>query len=107
MTILVVEADKDPYTVTVWKQLAELRKIIGSERLEIEEHEGALIVFNEDAIKKLLPINRYIDDKAIRGVFILTGNNALQQDFDDLTEEQIEKYKNEFALQREEDMELE
>lgn len=73
----------------------------------MKEYEKALLVYDDDSLKKMLPINRYIDGKAIRGAFVLAGNNEKELDWKELTPEQIEKYKNQFSLQREEEIELE
>lgn len=105
--VLVIEKDIEPYVVRIWNNLDELRKIIGNESIEVKEYEKALLVYDDDSLKKMLPINRYIDDKAIRGVFIIAGNNEKELDWKELTTEQIKKYKNQFSIQREEDMELE
>ena len=53
-----------------------------------------------------MPINRYIDELAIRGTFVITGNNTKELDFESLKEEEIEKYTEMFTLDREEELEL-
>lgn len=107
ITILIVEEDKEPYTTRVWNNLEELRNIIGNQSIEVIQYEKALLVYDEDSLKKMLPINRYIDDKAIRGTFLLAGNDTKTKDFTDLKKEQIEKYKEQFSMQREEELDIE
>lgn len=37
----------------------------------------------------------------IRGTFIIAGNNEREQDFQDLTDEQVKEYKAEFQIEKE------
>lgn len=101
--ILVVEADKEPYEKTVRNRLEKFRDIIGNDNIEVVLYEkDTLLIFDSEAIEKNLKINRMIDnDYKIRGTFILAGNNELEQDFKDMTDEQIKDYKNEFRLSKE------
>lgn len=106
MNILVIENDEQPYTKRIWNDLDSLRKIIGEQDIEVEEYEEILLVYNSNGIKDNLPINRYMNGLAIRGTFIITGNNLKEMDFMSLSNEQIDKYMEMFDLEREEDLEL-
>lgn len=101
MKVIIIEEDKDPVIKTIPNRLETLRKIVGNECIEVIKHKDILIVFDEDAYKKLLPINRTINGINIRGVFVITGNDERQQDFKDLTDEQIEEYLKIFEVEKE------
>ena len=100
MLVLIVENNKNPEEKVIPNRLNTLRRIIGNERIEVIKYKDVLIVYDEDAFRKLLPINRSIDGLNIRGNFIITGNDVKNQDFKDLTEEQIKTYKIEFELEQ-------
>lgn len=101
MKVIIIENNKEPVIKRIPNRLETLRKIVGNECIEVIKYKDILIVFDEDATKKLLPINRTIDGMNIRGVFIITGNDERQQDFKDLTEEQIDEYLKTFELEKE------
>lgn len=101
MKVIIIENNKEPIIKRIPNRLETLRKIVGNECIEVIKYKDILIVFDEDATKKLLPINRTIDGMNIRGVFIITGNDERQQDFKDLTEEQIDEYLKTFELEKE------
>lgn len=101
--LLVVEKDKEPYEVTVRNRLEHFRKLVGGENLEVVLLDrDSLLIFDGDAREKNLQVNRKIENLyKIRGTFIITGNNEREQDFDDLSEEQIKEYKAEFQISKE------
>ena len=101
--LLVVEKDKEPYEVSVRNRLEHFRKLVGGENLEVVLlDKDSLLIFDGEAQEKNLPVNRIIDNLyKIRGTFIITGNNELEQDFNDLSEEQIKNYKAEFQISKE------
>ena len=105
MLVLIVENNKNPEEKVIPNRLNTLRRIIGNERIEVIKYKDVLIVFDEEAYKKLLPINRTLDGLNIRGTFIVTGNDKKNQDFKDLTKEQIEEYTKKFQLEQENQME--
>lgn len=106
MNVLIVENEKQPYIKRIWNDLESLREIIGEEDIEVVEYEDILLVYNARGMKDNLPINRYINELAIRGTFIITGNNTKEMDFVGLKEEQIDKYMELFNLDREEELDL-
>lgn len=101
MKVIIIESGKDPIIKRIPNRLETLRKIVGNESIEVIKYKDILIVFDEEATKKLLPINRTIDGINIRGVFIITGNDERQHDFKDLTDEQIDKYLKTFEIEKE------
>ena len=94
MYVLIIEDNKNPELKRIPNRLETLRKIVGNEQIEV-------IKYNLEAFKKLLPINRVLDGLNIRGTFIITGNDNKNQDFKDLTEEQIQEYSQKLALEQE------
>lgn len=107
MNVMIIEQNKEPYTERIWNDLESLRKRIGNDNIEVVEYDKeTLLIFDADALSNNLPINRYLDGLAIRGTFILAGNNQKELDFTSLTEEQIEEYTEMLSLDREEELEL-
>lgn len=100
--LLVVEEYKEPYEKTVRNRLEKFREIIGNENIEVVLYErDILLIYDAEAMKKELKVNRIIDnDYKIRGTFILAGNNEREQDFKDITDEQIADYKKQFSLSK-------
>lgn len=101
--LLIVESDKEPYEKTVRNRLDKFRQIIGNDNIEvIVFDEDTLLIFDADAFINNVKVNRILSDSyKIRGTFILTGNNEKEQDFKDITDEQIAEYKNLFKLSKE------
>lgn len=99
MLVLIVENSKDPELKRIPNRLNTLRRIVGNENIEVIKYRDVLIVYDEDAFKKLLPVNRTIDGLNIRGNFVITGNDEKHQDFKDLTEEQIKAYTVKFQIE--------
>ena len=100
---LIVESDKEPYEKTVRNRLDKFRQIIGNENIEVIVFDkDTLLIFDADAFVNNVKVNRILSDSyKIRGTFILTGNNEKEQDFKDITDEQITEYKNLFRLSNE------
>lgn len=106
MRILIIEPNQEPYIEKIWNDLDSLRKTLGNKNLEVVElDEDALLVYDVSALANNVPINRYLYGLAVRGTFIITGNNKRELDFDSLTEEQIEEYTEMLTLEREEEQE--
>ena len=107
MNVMIIEQNKEPYTERIWNDLESLRKRIGNDNIEVVEYDKeTLLIFDADALSNNLSINRYLDGLAIRGTFILAGNNQKELDFTSLTEEQIKEYTEMLSLDREEELEL-
>ena len=92
MLVLIVEENKNPVLKRIPNRLYTLREIIQNEFIEVVNYKDVLLVYDQEAFKKLLPVNRKVDKYNIRGTFIITGNDERYKDFKDLTPEQIEKY---------------
>lgn len=99
MLVLVVENNKNPELKRIPNRLNTLRKIIGNEHIEVIKYKDVLIVYDDEALKKLLPVNRNLDGFNIRGNFVITGNDVKNRDFKGLTEEQIKIYKIKLELE--------
>lgn len=99
MLVLIVENNKNPELKRIPNRLNTLRRIVGNTHIEVIKYKDVLIVYDEDALKKLLPINRTLDGFNIRGDFVITGNDEKHQDFKDLNEEQIKAYTVEFEIE--------
>ena len=107
MTVMIVEQGREPFTERIWNDLDTLRKRIGNSNIEVIEYDKeTLIIYDSEALANNLPINRYLNGLAIRGTFIIAGNNPKELDFTSLTDEQIEEYKEMLTLSREEEFEL-
>lgn len=101
--LLIVESDKEPYEKTVRNRLDNFRQIIGNDNIEVIVFDAdTLLIFDADAFINNVKVNRILSDSyKIRGTFILTGNNEKEQDFKDISDEQIKEYKNLFMLSKE------
>ena len=104
--VLIIEDKKEPVIRVVWNDLDTMRNIIGNSNLEVAEYNDILVIYDKTSLAKSLPINRYLDDFAIRGTFILAGNDKKELDFKSLTNEQISDYIEKMTLNREEELEL-
>lgn len=107
MLVLIVEENKNPVLKRIPNRLYTLRKIIQNEFIEVVNYKDVLLVYDQEAFKKLLPVNRKVDKYNIRGTFIITGNDERYKDFKDLTPKQIEKYTKEFEIEQEKNIENE
>lgn len=107
MNVMIIEQGKEPYTERIWNDLDTIRKKIGNNNIEVVEYDKeTLLIYDPEALSNNLPINRFLDGLAIRGTFIIAGNNQKELDFTSLTEEQVEEYKELLSLDREEELEL-
>ena len=107
MLVLIVEENKNPVLKRIPNRLYTLREIIQNEFIEVVNYKDVLLVYDHEAFKRLLPVNRKVDKYNSRGTFIITGNDERYKDFKDLTPEQIEKYTKEFEIEQEKNIENE
>ena len=56
MYVLIIENEKNPELKRIPNRLETLRKIVGNEYIDVIKYKDVLIVFDEEAYKKLLPI---------------------------------------------------
>lgn len=104
MKILVVEALKEPYVKEIDGSLESMQKIIGGliEAIYPFDHPEIALICNEEGNLNRLPLNRALFDNngeiidIIAGTFFLCSAPSESENFESLTEEQIEKYKKRF-----------
>ena len=100
MNVLLVEPGKKPRSVVLERDLAAMQQIVGGniEAVYPFEEEVALIC-NEEGKLMGLPLNRVLRHPetgeiydAIAGTFFLCAAPSDSEDFESLTEEQMERY---------------
>ena len=101
ITILVVEPGRKPRRVTMEHTLENLQTTVGGTIQAIYPWEDDLVglVCNDDGIALGLPFNRYVQERGygpILGTFFICGLG--EEDFISLTEEQLARYAQRFAL---------
>lgn len=101
MKIVKVEPEKAPYAADIDSGLESLQSQVGGYIQAVYPwDDSAAIVCNEEAKLENLPLNRALRDNhgkiydIISGTFIIVGLG--EEDFTDLTEEQVEVYLNRF-----------
>ena len=103
MKVLIVEPLKDPYVKDIDSSLESMQSIVGGliQAIYPFDHPVALIC-NEEGKLMRLPLNRALFDKdgnivdIIAGTFFICSAPADSENFDSLTDEQIEIYKKRF-----------
>ena len=99
ITILVVEPGRKPRQVTMEHTLENLQETVGGYIQAIYPWEDAALVCCDDGIALGMPFNRYVQEYEygpILGTFFICGLGY--EDFISLTEEQLEKYAQRFAM---------
>lgn len=104
MKILVCEPDRQPYPKDIPQTLEAEQEIVGGmmEAFCFEPNGDALIICNEEGKIFGLPPNRVVNGEMLVGTFFVVGdgeNEYGERDFCSLTDEQIGKYTEQFALQ--------
>ena len=98
MKVLIVAPQKNPYEKDVANELHTLQKIVGGhiEAVYTFEEPIALVCFDEAKLTEDTEWNRILPEinDVIKGTFFLCGLGA--EDFDDLPQGLIEKYKERF-----------
>ena len=103
MKVVIVEPLKDPYVKEIDSSLESMQNIVGGliQAIYPFDHPVALIC-NEEGKLMRLPLNRALFDKdgnvadIIAGTFFICSAPADRENFDSLTDEQIEIYKKRF-----------
>ena len=103
MKVLIVEPLKDPYVKEIDSSLESMQSIVGGliQAIYPFDHPVALIC-NEEGKLMRLPLNRALFDKdgnivdIIAGTFFICSAPADSENFESLTDEQIEIYKKRF-----------
>ncbi len=103
MKVLIVEPLTDPYVKEIDPSLESMQSIVGGliQAIYPFDHPVALIC-NEEGKLMRLPLNRALFDKdgniadIITGTFFICSAPADSENFESLTDEQIEIYKKRF-----------
>lgn len=66
----------------------------------LQDCDDVVLICNNETKNKVLPINRYIDNEAILGNFIVVGDDFEIGEDRSLTPEQIKKYKTMFSSKK-------
>jgi hypothetical protein len=103
--ILVKDPGKDPEVRKIRKQLKQMQDIVGG-YIEAIPYKNAIIVCNEEGKLNNLEPNVDLGKDYIAGSFFIVGDDEKSGDFKSLTDEQIEKFKKEFSMNLENEMEM-
>jgi len=97
MDVLIVEPEKSPRIANISGDLESLQKAVGGYIEAVYPYDDPVaIVCNEEGKLIGLPLNRKLEDyDIIAGTFVVCGLG--EEDFDSLTPELAEKYREKFA----------
>ena len=104
MKVLIVEPLKEPYVKDIDRGLESMQSIVGGliQAIYPFDHPEIALICNDEGKLMGLPLNRALFDKdgkivdIISGTFFLCSAPADGENFESLTDEQIEKYKKRF-----------
>jgi hypothetical protein len=104
LSILVIEPLKEPYVKEIPNTLEEKQEIVGGliQAIYPFDHPEIALICNEEGKLNRLMLNRaLLDEKGnivdiVAGTFFLCSAPADSENFESLTEDQIEKYKKRF-----------
>ena len=104
MKILVIEPLKEPYVKDIPNTLEAKQEIVGGliQAIYPFDHPEIALICNEEGKIDRLPLNRALFDAdgnivdIVAGTFFLCSAPADSENFESLTDEQIEKYKKRF-----------
>ena len=101
MKAIIVEPDARPRVADIQSDLESLQSIVGGDIQVVYPYEDPVgIICNEEGKLRGLPLNRALRDEnddiydILAGTFVVAG--LTEDDFGDLTEEQITKYMKQF-----------
>lgn len=97
MNVLIVEPEKAPRIANITGDLNSLQQVVGGYIEAVYPYDDPVaIVCNEEGKLLGLPMNRKLEDyDIIAGTFVVCG--TCEEDFDSLTPELAEKYREKFA----------
>lgn len=104
--ILVKDPGKEPEVKKIRKQLKDMQKIVNGP-IEAIPYKNAILVCNEEGKINNLEPNVNLGFDYILGSFFMVGDDEEKGDFKSLTDEQIEKFKKEFSINIENEMDRE
>lgn len=101
--VVIAEPMREAYIYTIKNELSELQKIVGGyiEVLPFTREDNVTIICNEEGKINGLPLNRSLAHEGeiweiIAGTMIIAGDDYENGEFIGLTDEQAEKYLNQF-----------
>lgn len=101
--VVIAEPMREAYICTIKNELSELQKIVGGyiETLNFTRDDNVCIICNEEGKIDGLPLNRSLEHEGeiweiIAGTMIIVGDDYENGEFIGLTDEQAEKYLNQF-----------
>lgn len=106
MKVLIIEPLKEPYVKDIDGKLETMQGIVGGliQAIYPFDHPEIALICNDEGKLMGLPLNRAIFDKdgnivdIIAGAFFLCSAPADNENFEGLTDEQIEKYTKRFEV---------
>ena len=101
MKVLVMEPTKTPYVKEISDALHEMQEIVGGfiEPIYFEEKEDAIVYCNDEFLLHDYAPNRFVGEILVHGTFFVCGNGQNDEGewiSTSLTEEQVEKYMQQF-----------
>lgn len=101
MKILVIEPEKAPYEKEIGDDIHDMQAIVGGciEPIYFEPKQDALVWCNDEFLLNGSQPNRIVGNVLVHGTFFVSGNYMNEYgewDSCSLTDEQIEKYKQQF-----------
>ena len=109
INILVVEPEKEPFTVCIPNTLKDMQKIVGGyiEAITLSTDDNGrkiVLICNEEGKLKGLKHNRKVtfmyETATILGPFFLVAAENGKEEFENLNEKEIAKYTREFSLEK-------
>lgn len=99
--VLILESNKEPYTAEIQDCLKAKQSVVGGliEAVYFDENDETLIYCDEEFLFKGYAPNRIVGEIMIHGTFMIVGNGENEEGEGietSLTEEQIEKFKEQF-----------
>ena len=104
MKVLVIEPLKEPYVKSIEDDLESMQEIVGGliQAIYPFDHPEIALICNEEGKLKRLPLNRALLDidgniiDIVAGTFFLCSAPSDSENFESLSDEQIERYKKRF-----------
>ena len=101
MKVLVMEPTKTPYVKEISHDLHEMQEIVGGyiEPIYFGEKEDAIVYCNDEFLLHDYAPNRFVGEILVHGTFFVVGNTQNDEgewESCSLTDEQVEKYMQQF-----------
>ncbi len=90
MRIILYEVGKEPIVKNIENKLHDLQSIVGGYIETFTQHDGIILVCNEEGKLIGLPINRIMFNEPIAGNFFLCRCDG--EDFADVTDKDIKRF---------------